>query len=95
MAGAGGAALARTRRGPVIARKTQRMRLAALNGVLILVPSAIFLAQKAGAGQFDAAFYSVQVLELAAGALNVKLLGANLRDGIAMAQALSRTQAAR
>lgn len=87
VAGAGGAALARTRRGPAVQAKTRRMRLAALNGLLILVPAAIFLAQKARAGDLDAAFYAVQAVELAAGAANIALLGANLRAGRAMVRA--------
>jgi len=84
IAGAGGAALARSRRGPAVTRKTRRMRIAALNGLLVLVPSAIFLAQKSGAGALDTAFYTVQLLELAAGATNILLLTANVRDGLAM-----------
>ncbi|ARE39354.1 putative transmembrane protein [Rhodovulum sp. P5] len=84
LAGAGGARLARSHRGPVVATKTRRMRLAALNGVLILVPSAVFLASKAGAGALDTGFYAVQALELMAGAANFALLSANMRDGMAL-----------
>ncbi|WP_414897069.1 hypothetical protein [Rhodovulum sp. YEN HP10] len=86
VAGAGGARLARDRHGPLVARKAQRMRLVALNGLLILVPSALFLAKKAAAQDFDAAFVVVQLSELAAGAINLTLLGANLRDGLRMRQ---------
>ena len=60
------------------------MPLIALNGLLILVPSALFLAAKASAGAFDTAFYAVQTLELAAGAVNIWLLGVNFRDGLRM-----------
>ncbi len=35
-------------------------------------------------GEFDANFYAVQALELAAGAVNITLLGFNLRDGLRM-----------
>ncbi|RAP42875.1 hypothetical protein BYZ73_01460 [Rhodovulum viride] len=83
-AGAGGARLAQHRRGPLVARKTRRMRIVAMNGLLILVPSALFLARKAEAQDFDAAFIVVQLAELVAGAANLMLLGANLRDGLAM-----------
>ncbi|MEX5726992.1 hypothetical protein Ga0609869_000345 [Rhodovulum iodosum] len=84
LAGAGGFRLARTRRGPTVERKARRMRLIAGNGLLILVPSAIFLDQRAAAGQIDAAFYAVQLLELAVGAVNITLLARNMRDGLAL-----------
>jgi hypothetical protein len=44
------------------------------NGVLVLIPSALFLASKAGAAEFDTGFYAVQALELAAGAVNIALV---------------------
>jgi hypothetical protein len=69
---------------PVIARKRRRMPMIALKGLLILVPAAFFLAARAGAGRFDAAFYAVQALELAAGAVNIALMSLNMRDGFAM-----------
>ncbi|MFK4005165.1 hypothetical protein [Qipengyuania sp. NPDC077563] len=66
------------------APKLKRMPVIAGNGLLILVPSALFLAWKAGAGEFDAAFYGVQAIELVAGAANLVLLGLNMRDGLRM-----------
>jgi hypothetical protein len=45
---------------------------------------ALFLACKATAVEFDARFYAVQSLEWAAGAVNITLLGFNLRDGLRM-----------
>lgn len=80
--GISGARLGAGWRGPVVARKRRRMKIIAANGVLILIPSALFLSFKAGAGAFDAGFYAVQALELAAGAANIALLGFNMRDGI-------------
>jgi len=65
--------------------KSRRMKIIAANGLLILLPSAVFLALRAGSGQFDAVFYSIQAVELIAGATNITLLTANLRDGMAMA----------
>lgn len=56
----------------------------AANGILVLVPAALFLASKARAAEFDAAFYGVQALELIAGAVNIILLGLNMRDGFKM-----------
>lgn len=69
---------------PIIARKRRRMPFIALNGILILVPSAFFLAVRAAAGQFDAVFYAVQGVELAAGAANIALMSLNIRDGLAL-----------
>ncbi len=60
------------------------MPVIAANGVLVLVPAALFLAAKARAGEFDAGFYAVQAVELAAGAVNIALLGLNMRDGMRM-----------
>jgi hypothetical protein len=69
---------------PVIARKRRRMAVIALNGLLILVPAAFFLASRAGTGRFDVAFYAVQGLELVAGAVNITLMSLNMRDGFAL-----------
>ena len=43
------------------------MQVTAANGILVLIPSALFLASKARAAEFDTVFYAVQALELAAG----------------------------
>lgn len=67
-----------------IAAKRRRMPVIALNGILILVPSAFFLAARAGAGDFDLAFYAVQAIELVAGAVNIALMGLNMRDGFSL-----------
>jgi len=82
-AGGSGFALAKGRRAGLIGAKLKRMPLIA-NGVLVLVPSALFLASKARADDFDAGFYAVQALELVAGATNITLLGLNMRDGLKM-----------
>ncbi|NKJ44876.1 MULTISPECIES: hypothetical protein [unclassified Novosphingobium] len=62
--------------------KLRRMPFVAATGLLILIPSAYFLAQKAQVGRFDASFYVVQVIELISGAVNIMLLGLNMRDGL-------------
>jgi len=64
-----------------IAIKRRRMVAVALNGLLVLVPSAFFLAGRAEAGDFGAGFIVVQWIELAAGAVNMTLIGLNMRDG--------------
>jgi hypothetical protein len=85
MAAAGsGFALTKGRRGGLVDAKIKRMRVIAANGILVLIPSALFLASKARAAEFDPGFYAVQALELAAGAVNIALLGLNMRDGLKM-----------
>jgi len=81
-AGGSGFALAKGRRVALIEAKMKRMRIIAANGIVILIPSALFLASKARSGEFDAAFYAVQALELIAGATNVALLTRNMLDGL-------------
>lgn len=79
-----GAKLAPNARGGVVGRKKKRMPFIAMNGLLILVPSAIYLQHLASQGQFGAVFYSVQALELLAGGINLVLLGLNIKDGLKM-----------
>ena len=82
IAGGTGMSLSKTRTGRIVATKKKRMPFIALNGLMILVPAAFFLASKASVGEFDFYFYAVQILELAAGATNLSLMGLNIRDGI-------------
>ena len=72
----------------LLAGKLKRMRLIAANGILVLVPSVLFLAWKAGCGEFDAAFIAVQCVEFAAGSLNLALMGLNIRDGLRLSRGL-------
>lgn len=76
-AGGSGFALAKGRRAGLIGTKITRMPLIAANGILVLIPAALFLASKASAAEFDTSFYAVQALELAAGATNITLLALN------------------
>lgn len=82
--GGSGFVLSRGRRAGLAGVKIRRMRLIATNGILVLIPAALFLAARAKAGQFDTAFLAVQALELAAGATNLTLLALNMRDGLRM-----------
>ena len=77
-----GLRLARRHHGRLVDDKLRRMKLVAFNGLFILVPSAFWLAGRAEAGHFDAAFGVVQLIELVAGAANLRLLLLNLRDGM-------------
>ena len=89
-AGGSGFALVQGWRAGVVSAKIKRMPLIAANGLLVLIPSALFLASKARAAEFDTAFYAVQALELIAGAANIALLGLNMRDGLKMKGLLRR-----
>lgn len=80
--GGSGFTLANGQRTGLIGKKLRRMPLIAANGILILIPAALFLASKARAAEFDTVFYAVQTLELVAGATNLTLLGLSMRDGL-------------
>ena len=84
MAATGGSGffLARGRTGALVGSKGRRMRIIGANGLLVLVPCAVLLDHWAAAGSFDARFIAVQGLELLAGALNLMLIGLNIRDGL-------------
>lgn len=82
--GGSGIVLAQGRKVGLLGAKLRRMPFIAANGLLILIPSALFLAHKAQVGQFDTPFHMVQALELIAGAINMTLLGINMRDGLMM-----------
>lgn len=88
--GATGFARSKGRRGGLSGKKLKRMPVIAANGLLLLIPAALFLASKAASGSFDNLFYAVQAVELAAGAVNIVLLGLNMRDGLRMTGRLRR-----
>jgi len=93
--GASGFRLGRGMRLPTVATKKKRMPFIALNGLLVLLPSAIFLNFKAAAGDFDMGFMIVQAIELAAGLVNLSLIGLNIRDGFALSPRRQPLAAAR
>lgn len=82
--GASGMAMGRRRKDAPARAKKKRMPIIAGNGLLVLVPAAVYLSSKANAGAFDAGFYTVQVIELIAGATNLFLMGLSIRDGRTM-----------
>lgn len=84
--GGSGFALGSKWKGKIISAKKLRMKIIAANGIIVLLPSAIFLAQWADAGLFDIRFYTVQALEIFIGATNIGLLSLNMKDGIALAR---------
>ncbi|WP_137679657.1 hypothetical protein [Aurantiacibacter suaedae] len=82
--GGSGERLARDRRGRLLSTKQRRMKVIAANGLLVLVPCALWLAASAAQARFDSLFVAVQGLELLAGGLNIALLSLNFRDGLRM-----------
>ena len=82
--GASGRKLAGRSRAPFVVRKTRRMITVASAGVLVLVPCAVALDRLAAAGDLGGWFQVIQYVELAAGLLNLTLLGLNFRDGRAV-----------
>ncbi|ASQ90164.1 hypothetical protein CHL67_03775 [Prosthecochloris sp. GSB1] len=77
-----GTILGKNRKEKLVEGKKRRMPFIALNGLLILVPSAIFLDHCASNGNYGSFFYAIQGLELTAGALNLILIGSSIRDGL-------------
>lgn len=88
--GASGMALGRHRNDRSVQRKKRRMPIIAGNGLVILVPCAIFLSMRADRATFDAWYYGIQGVELIAGAANLTLMGLSLRDGLTMTGRMRR-----
>ena len=70
----------------VIGLKKKRIPFIAVNGVLILIPAAIFLKNAAVSGNLDITFYIVQGIELLAGFINISLMTLNLKDGLSISK---------
>jgi sorbitol-specific phosphotransferase system component IIC len=92
MTGGSGFALGKVRKARLIEEKKKRMLLIGANGLLIMIPSAIFLNIKAADGAFDRWFYAVQVLELAVGVVQLTLMGKNFRAGLRLSGRLRATR---
>ncbi|MEY2336132.1 hypothetical protein [Acidithiobacillus ferrianus] len=83
--GGSGFMLGKSRKGRLLDQKKKRMRIIAANGLLVMIPSALFLNAKAASGEFDVAFYAVQLVELVVGVVQLTLMGRNFRDGLRLA----------
>lgn len=80
--GATGFAMARKTDDALIQAKRRRMPIIGGIGLFILTPCALYLSRLAALGTFGATFYLVQLVELAAGAVNIALMTRNFRDGL-------------
>ena len=67
---------------PLIVSKRRKMPLVAMNGLLVLVPSAILLKQMVMEGNFGIYYTIIQSIELIAGAVNITLLFIAFRQGL-------------
>lgn len=65
----------------LVLAKKRRMPVIAGIGLVILVPAALYLAGSVE-GDLGPGFYAVQSIELLAGAVNLTLMGLNIRDGL-------------
>ena len=88
--GATGFALAAYRKGELVSKKKKRMPFIGANGILILLPAAIYLDHLAANGNFDMSFHIVQGIEIIAGGVNFILMAMNTRDGLKLSGRLRR-----
>ncbi|ETA53376.1 hypothetical protein [Ponticoccus alexandrii] len=88
--GGSGRALAGPRPKGVAQRKRDRMKLIAANGLIVLVPAAVFLHWRAQTVGVDAVFQAVQAVEIVAGLTNLVLIGRSARDGLRLSGRLRR-----
>ena len=77
--------LGKSRKERLPEQKKKCMLIIAANGLLVMIPSALFLNAKAVTGEFDISFYAVQLVELVVGAVQLTLMGMNFRDGLRLA----------
>ena len=90
--GISGRAIVGARKGRLIKTKMRRMIFVAVNGLFILLPCAIVLNRLAASGTFDTTFYVLQSIELLAGAINIMLMGLNMRDGLLLSGRLRKKE---
>ncbi|WP_137939640.1 hypothetical protein [Chitinivorax sp. B] len=91
--GGSGFSLAAIRKGKLLEKKQQRMSIIGFNGMLIMVPAALFLNHKATVGQFDRVFYAVQGTELIVGLVQLTLMALNLWSGLKLTGRLRQRSA--
>ena len=87
-----GARMAGASSHPRVVAKKGRMAVIGGVGLLVLVPSAIYLAEAASDGHLGLAFHVVQAVELMAGGTNLVLMGLNVRDGLQLSGRLRRVR---
>ncbi|WP_149303814.1 hypothetical protein [Pareuzebyella sediminis] len=76
-----GKKLAGKSQSPIVATKMKRMKFVAFNGI-ILISLAIYLYFRAINNNIDSTFLYVQIIELLFGAINLTLIGLNIKAGM-------------
>jgi hypothetical protein len=82
VAGATGFRLLNGKTARLAVAKKKRMLVVGPNGLLVLIPCAVYLNALAAGGRFTGTFYAVQAIELIAGLVNLTLMALNIRDGL-------------
>src|SRR5262249_16350677 len=80
--GGSGRSLAGKRGGAIIGGKRRRMVVIAAIGLLVLTPCAVILQHLSADGDFGVVFSLIQAIELLGGAVNIILMGLNVRAGL-------------
>ncbi|MDR8393974.1 hypothetical protein NC796_22660 [Aliifodinibius sp. S!AR15-10] len=81
-------------RARLIQQKKNRMKRIMMLGVAVLIPAAFLLNYLAQFNAFGMLFYSVQAVELVAGAANIFLMGLNMKEGFMLSGRIIRKQKA-
>lgn len=87
-----GKKLAGNSKSTIVATKMKRMKFVAFNGV-ILISLAIYLYFRAVNNNIDSTFLGVQIIELLFGAINLTLLGLNIKAGMKLSGRIKRSTA--
>lgn len=87
--GLSGKKLAGNSKNPLVLNKMKRMKMVALNGV-ILISLAIYLYYHAIYKSIDTTFLYVQIAELVIGGINLALIGTNIRAGMQLSGRLAK-----
>jgi hypothetical protein len=93
--GASGRSLIARRRGPLVRVKQRRMIAIAVIGLIVLTPCAVFLQRLSAGGEFGPTFMVVQLVELVGGAVNITLMGLNVRAGLLLTGRIRRQRPSR
>lgn len=84
VAGGTGVSLLGKRQELLALTKQTRGPIGFMTSLIILLPSAFFLARWSAAGNFSTMFFMVQALEIAASTVVIAMIGLNIRDGMAL-----------
>ncbi len=87
-----GKKLAGKSQNPIVTTKMRRMKFVAFNGI-ILISLAIYLYFRATNNNIDSTFLYVQIIELLFGAINLTLIGLNIKAGMKLSGRIKRNKA--